>query len=82
MPLVAQMKECDEDRYGRLIVELFTEDNKSINAAMICSGAAGWYQYCASDRPQFKQCQEDAQRSKRGLWAEQDPLAPREWRRR
>ena len=40
MPLVAKMKEHDEDRYGRLIVELFTEDNKSINAAMICSGAA------------------------------------------
>jgi endonuclease YncB( thermonuclease family) len=40
MPMVAKMKEYDEDRYGRLIVELFTEDNKSINAAMICSGAA------------------------------------------
>ena len=45
MPLVAKMKEYDEDRYGRLIVELFTEDNKSINAAMICSGAAWWYEY-------------------------------------
>ena len=43
MPLVAKMKEYDEDRYGRLIVELFTEDGKSINAAMICSGAAWWY---------------------------------------
>ena len=42
MPLVAKMKEYDEDRYGRLIVELVTEDNKSINAAMICSGAAWW----------------------------------------
>ena len=45
MPLVAKMKEYDEDRYGRLIVELFTEDNKSINAAMICSGAAWWNEY-------------------------------------
>jgi endonuclease YncB( thermonuclease family) len=33
---------CDGDRYGRLIVELFTENNKSINTAMICSGAAWW----------------------------------------
>ena len=31
MPMVAKMKEYDEDRYGRLIVELFTEDDKSIN---------------------------------------------------
>ena len=28
MPLVAKMKEYDKDRYGRLIVELCTEDNK------------------------------------------------------
>ena len=65
MPLVAKMKEYDEDRYGRFIVELFTEDNKSINAAMICQGAAWWYEYYAPDRPQFKQCQEDAQKNNR-----------------
>ena len=34
------------------------------------------------DRPQFKQCQEDAQKNKRGLWAEEDPVAPWDWRRR
>ena len=67
MPLVAKMKEYDQDRYGRLIVELFTEDDKSINAAMICAGAAWWYEYYAPDRPQFKQCQEDAEKYKRGL---------------
>ena len=33
MPLGAKMMEYDEERYGRLIVELFTEDNRSINAA-------------------------------------------------
>ena len=82
MPLVAKMKQYDEDRYGRLIVELFTEGNKSINAAMICSGAAWWYEYYAPDRPQFKRCQEDAQKNKRGLWAEEDPVAPWDWRRR
>ena len=59
MPLVARMKEYDEDRYGRLVVELFTDDDKSINAAMICSAAAWWYEYYAPDRPQFQQCQED-----------------------
>ena len=32
MPLAAKMKEYDEARYGYLIVELFTEDNKSMNA--------------------------------------------------
>ena len=82
MPLVAKMKEYEEDRYGRLIVELFTEDNKSINEAMICSGAAWWYEYYAPDRPQFKRCQEDAQKNKRGLWAQEDPVAPWDWRRR
>ena len=82
MPLVAKMKEYDKDRYGRLIVELFTEDNKSINAAMICSGAAWWYEYYAPDRPQFKQCEEDAKENNRGLWAEEEPVAPWDWRKR
>ena len=43
---------------------------------MICSGAAWWYEYYAPDRPQFQQCQEDAQKNKRGLWAEEGPVAP------
>ena len=72
MPLVAKMKEYDEDRYGRLIVELFTEDDKSINAAMICSGAAWWYEYYAPDRPQFKQCQANAQKNKLIYWISTD----------
>ena len=72
MPLVAKMKEYDEDRYGRLIVELFTEDDKSINAAMICSGAAWWYDYYAPDRPQFKQCQANAQKNKLICWISTD----------
>ena len=29
-----------------------------------------------------KQCQEEAQKNKRGLWAEEDPVAPWDWRRR
>ena len=48
---------------------------------MICSGAAWWYEYYAPDRPQFKQCQEDAQKNKRGLWAEEEPVAPWDWRK-
>ena len=32
MPLVAKTKEYDEARYGYLVVALFTEDNKSMNA--------------------------------------------------
>tara|TARA_B100000886_G_C20006428_1_gene320184 strand:- start:10 stop:240 length:231 start_codon:yes stop_codon:yes gene_type:complete len=76
------MKEYDEDRHGRLIVELFNEEKKSINAAVICSGAAWSHEYYAPDRPQFKQGQEGAQRSKRGLWAEQGHVAQWDWRRR
>lgn len=40
MPMVAKMKAYEEDRYGRLVVELFTKANKIINAAMISSDVA------------------------------------------
>jgi len=30
----------------------------------------------------YKQCQEEAQKNKRGLWIEEEPVAPWDWRRR
>ena len=70
------------DRYGRTVGVIYTADGEEINLEMVCDGHAWWYEYYAPDRPQFKQCQEDAQKNKRGLWAEEDPVAPWDWRRK
>ena len=44
LPLVAKMKEYDEDRYGRLTLSYLLRTIRA-SAAMICSGR--WYEYYA-----------------------------------
>ena len=72
----------DVDRYGRTVGVIYTADGDEINLEMVCDGHAWWYERYAKKATDYKQCQEDAQKNKRGLWAEQDPLAPWDWRRR
>ena len=72
----------DIDRYGRTVGVIYTDDGDEINFEMVCGGNAWWYERYAKKATAYKQCQEDAQKNKRGLWAEEDPVAPWEWRRR
>jgi endonuclease YncB( thermonuclease family) len=57
-------------------------DGDEVNLEMVCDGHAWWYERYAKKASDYKQCQEDAQKNKRGLWAEDDPVAPWDWRRR
>ena len=73
--------EKDTDRYGRLVAVLYTPEGLNVNLEMVCGGHAWWYERYAKKATNYKQCQEDAQRDKRGLWAEEYPVAPWDWRR-
>ena len=70
-----------KDRYGRIVGIIHTADGDEINLDMVCDGHAWWYERYAKRALAYKQCQEDAQRNKRGLWAEGYPVAPWDWRR-
>jgi len=72
----------DIDRYGRTVGVIYTADGDEINLEMVCDGRAWWYERYAKRATDYEQCQEDAQENKRGLWAEEDPVAPWDWRRR
>jgi endonuclease YncB( thermonuclease family) len=72
----------DVDRYGRTVGVIYTADGNEVNLELVCDGHAWWYERYAERAIDYKQCQEDAQKNKRGLWAEEDPLAPWDWRRR
>jgi len=71
----------DVDRYGRTAGVLCTADGSDVNLEMVCDGNAWRYERYAKKASDYKQCQEDAQRNNRGLWANEDPVAPRDWRR-
>jgi endonuclease YncB( thermonuclease family) len=72
----------DVDRYGRTVGVIYTADGDEVNIEMICDGHAWWYERYAKRASDYKQCQQDAQKSKRGLWADESPIAPWDWRRR
>ena len=71
----------DVDRYGRTAGVLCTADGSDVNLEMVCDGNAWRYERYAKKASDCKQCQEDAQRNNRGLWANEDPVAPRDWKR-
>ena len=71
----------DVDRYGRTVGVIYTDGGDEINLEMVCDGHAWWYKRYAKKATDYKQCQEAAQQNKRGLWAEEEPVAPWDWRR-
>ena len=75
--------EVDEDRYGRLVGQLYhSKDGYDINASMVCAGYARWYERYAPDGQILDDCQIKARQAPKGLWEDEDPRPPWEWGRR
>ena len=75
--------EVDEDPYGRLVGQLYhSKEGYDINASMVCAGYAWWYERYAPDSQMLDDCQVEAQQAPKGLWEDEDPMSPWEWRRR
>ncbi|EAV3113540.1 hypothetical protein BHS57_22240 [Salmonella enterica] len=67
------------DRYGRIIGRVFTTNGIEANQFMVKSGAAWVYERYNTD-DELPALQLEAQKMKRGLWADSQPLPPWEWR--
>jgi len=72
----------DVDRYGRTVGVIYTADGNEVNLELVCDGHAWWYERYAKRATDYEQCQADAQKNKRGLWSDEEPVAPWDWRRR
>lgn len=73
------------DRYGRIVGKVVI-DGVDVNLEMLRSGFAWHYKtYEAeqnpADRAAYSHAEMDAQRARRGLWADRNPVAPWEFRR-
>lgn len=67
------------DIYGRLVARLYTGDG-SVNAEMVRRGMA--WEYSLHHRNQeYLRLQDEARQARRGLWAQQNPVAPSRWRK-
>ena len=74
------VKKTGEDKYGRSLGFIFVED-LDVNAQMIQDGWA-WHFKKYNDEERLAELEEEARTEKRGLWADQNPLAPWEFRAR
>lgn len=78
----AEMEVVDRDRYGR-IVALIRADGRDINGQMVAAGMAWVYpRYCrAACCGQWQMGENSARAAGFGLWRDNNPIPPWEWRR-
>jgi len=73
-----EIRPTGKDRYGRTLARVFV-DGTDVNLAMVKAGMAWRFDKYSKDGA-FQTAQQEAQRARRGLWAEPAPVAPWEWR--
>ena len=69
-----------KDRYGRTIGTVYVGET-SLGELLVGNGYAWWYERYAPDKTNLKLLQRQARDASRGLWAQEAPIAPWEWRR-
>lgn len=73
------------DRYERTVGKLITADGQDANLAMLSAGLGWWYRKYAKEQPSadrviYEAAERQAKAEHRGLWRDQDPMPPWEWR--
>jgi micrococcal nuclease len=67
------------DRYGRVLGRVITANGTEANRQQVLKGAAWVYDRYNTDNS-LPALQREAQTQKRGLWADNQPVPPWEWR--
>lgn len=73
------VRDNGKDRYGRTLAEIILPDGKSLNRELVRSGFAWWYKRYSKDES-LARLEAEARKAKLGLWAEETPTPPWEWR--
>ena len=82
---VVEIDERYLDRYGRTIATVHLPDGTNLNEELVRVGLAWVYTRYCDEQPMCSWCdrlQGKAQDSRTGLWADDDPVPPWEWRRK
>ena len=74
-----EIRATGKDRYGRTLARVFL-DGTDVNLAIVKAGMAWRFDKYSKDGA-FQTAQGEAQRPRRGLWADTAPVAPWEWRK-
>jgi endonuclease YncB( thermonuclease family) len=69
-----------KDRFGRTIGDVRLPDGNEVNSELVRSGLAWWYRKYDPVDTKLEQLEAEARASKRGLWKDDSPLAPWDFR--
>ena len=74
-----QIEVLTKDRYGRTVGIVFL-DNQNVNYELVRKGMAWAYKRYTDDGLLYK-LEDEAKKRRIGLWADENPIAPWDWRR-
>lgn len=75
-----RIEQTNKDRYGRTVAKTFLEDNRELGLLMIEAGFAWHFKKYSSDQ-QLANAEMEARNKRIGLWIDEMPIAPWEWRK-
>ena len=68
------------DKYHRMIGQVVLSDGRNLGQELVREGFCWWYQKYAPNDTVLKQLEQEARDAKRGLWSDDHPIPPWEWR--
>ena len=71
----------NKDRYGRFVGDVYRDDGLHVNSEIVRAGYA-WHFTRYSNDPELARFEQEAQEGRRGLWRDDHPTPPWEFRRR
>ncbi|MBR5675652.1 MAG: thermonuclease family protein [Neisseriaceae bacterium] len=75
-----RLQNISHDRYGRTLATVYL-NNKDQNLNMVATGNA-WVYRRYNQKPNYIQAEQTAQQQKIGLWQNNNPVYPEDWRRK
>ncbi len=70
----------EKDSYGRTVGMVY-HDGENMNQWQVAQGNAWWYRYHAPHERHLQHAEASAREAGLGLWSENKPIAPWDWRR-
>ena len=70
------------DKYKRILGDVILPDGMNLNQELVKQGWCWWYRKYAPGDTVLERLETEARESRKGLWADLQPVPPWEWRKR
>jgi endonuclease YncB( thermonuclease family) len=71
-----------KDKYGRTIADVLLLDGTNVNHELVKDGWCWWYRKYAPGDTVLEGLEKEAREGRKGLWTDQNPVPPWEWRKK